>query len=398
MSIRKRTDRKNQWGYIFDAAAVDGKRREIAAWGFATKKAAASAEATRRLEVEREQELRAKGVTAPIPRTLKALLDEFLDQHCERNLAPKTVERYRDSLPYLSPELLAMPVNDVTPLHLTREWNRLHESGGHTRKKQVRGMSPKTVRNIAGVVSAAYKEGLAWGVVERNPVTDSKRPSGAGKRGTSFTSFDQNLIIKGTIHWALPIILELAAATGARRGEVLAMRWQDIAGTGITIGRSLSQTRKALHFKEPKTPAGYRTLTLPESTLKLLADHRQAQTVARLQFGPDYRTDLDLIICNADGEPLKPDSISGTVSNYLKRLKVGGSLHKLRHSHGSHLLAAGVELTAVSERLGHADVSITAKVYAHAVKGRDAEAAKKWEEFQGRVGKDSLPTEKEKTQ
>lgn len=66
----------------------------------------------------------------------------------------------------------------------------------------------------------------------------------------------------------------------------------------------------------------------------------------------------------------------------------------MRHSHGSHLLAAGVELTAVSERLGHADVSITAKVYAHAVKGRDAEAAKKWEEFQGR-GAEQV---KEKTQ
>jgi integrase len=257
-------------------------------------------------------------------------------------------------------------------------------------------MAPKTVRNIAGVVSAAYKEGLAWGVVERNPVTDSKRPKGAGKQGKSYTSFDQNLIIKGTVHWALPVILELAAATGARRGEVLALRWRDFnpAVSEIIIGRSLSQTKVGLHFKEPKTPAGYRTLTLPESTVKLLVDHRKAQSEARLLFGPDYRSDLDLIICNPDGEPLKPDSISGTVSNYLKRLKVGGSLHQLRHSHGSHLLAAGVELTAVSERLGHADASITARVYGHAVKGRDAEAAKKWEEFQGRGTEQA----KEKTQ
>ena len=60
------------------------------------------------------------------------------------------------------------------------------------------------------------------------------------------------------------------------------------------------------------------------------------------------------------------------------------SLHTLRHSHGSHLLAAGMEITAVSERLGHSSVRVTADVYSHAIRGRDDEAARRWEEFQGR--------------
>jgi integrase len=83
---------------------------------------------------------------------------------------------------------------------------------------------------------------------------------------------------------------------------------------------------------------------------------------------------------------LKPDSISSAVSALFKRLKIpkpkGASLHLLRHSHGSHLLAAGMELPAVSERLGHSSVVVTATVYSHRVSGRDKEAAIKWDEFQ----------------
>jgi integrase len=117
-----------------------------------------------------------------------------------------------------------------------------------------------------------------------------------------------------------------------------------------------------------------------------LESHRQQQEVFRQQFGTDYRTDLDLIFANPDGTPLRPDSISSSVSALFKRLKLpkpkGTSLHLLRHSHGSHLLASGMELTAVSERLGHSSPFVTATVYSHAIKGRDREAARKWEEFQ----------------
>ena len=117
-----------------------------------------------------------------------------------------------------------------------------------------------------------------------------------------------------------------------------------------------------------------------------LDTQRKRQQEFRQQYGPDYRTDLDLIFANPDGTPLKPDSVSASVSALCRRLKLpkGVSLHTLRHSHGSHLLAAGMEITAVSERLGHSSVRVTADVYSHAIRGRDDEAARRWEEFQGR--------------
>jgi integrase len=82
-----------------------------------------------------------------------------------------------------------------------------------------------------------------------------------------------------------------------------------------------------------------------------------------LGVGPDYRA---------------------AVSALCRRLKLpkGASLHALRGSHGSHLLASGVPLPAASERLGHSSVRVTADVYAHALRGQDDEAARRWQEFQ----------------
>jgi integrase len=179
--------------------------------------------------------------------------------------------------------------------------------------------------------------------------------------------------------------LEVAAATGARRGEVLALRWSDIQDGRAIITRSLTQTRQLLEFKGTKTERP-RDVKVPESALAALDAHRKRQDEFRQQFGRDYRADLDLIFANPDGEPLRPNSISSVVSLLFRRLGLpkGASLHSLRHSHGSHLVADGVPLPVVSERLGHSSVRTTADVYAHALRGQDDDAARRWDEFQRR--------------
>jgi integrase len=152
------------------------------------------------------------------------------------------------------------------------------------------------------------------------------------------------------------------------------------------IARSLTQTRALLEFKGTKTEEP-RPVSLPVSAIAALNEHRMVQDEFRREFGPDYRADLDLIFANPDGTPLKPDSISSAVSLLFRRLKMakGTSLHSLRHTHTSHLLASGVPLTAVSARLGHASIRTTQEIYAHMIHGQDDEAARKWEEFQNQT-------------
>ena len=183
--------------------------------------------------------------------------------------------------------------------------------------------------------------------------------------------------------------LDLAAATGCRRGELLALCWSDIVDGRAMIGRSLTQTRDVLEFKCTKTEKP-RPVALPESAIAVLEAHRQQQDEFRRQFGPDYRADLDLIFANPDGTMLRPDSVSATVSALFKRLKFpkpkGAALHLLRHSHTSHLLASGVPLPAVSARLGHSSMRTTQEIYGHMIPGQDDEAARRWDDFQKQYG------------
>jgi integrase len=394
---RKYESGKTVWRYILSApGSTRQDRRLVEAVGFASKQQAIDAEAQRRTVELQKHELEKAGggpVAAALPTTLTMLFHEFFRQHAEEKLAPKTIERYRELAAYLAPELLAMPLGDITPLHLSREWNRLLKSGGRSRKtRQARPLSAKTVRHIAGLVSSAFARAERWGLVAKNPVTRSEPPIPKKHRGVALTPAQQFLVFtSATGPWCLRTFLQFCAATGARRGELLALRWSDLQDGRAIITRSLTQTRQVLEFKGTKTERP-RDVKVPESVLAVLEMHRKRQDEFRQQYGADYRADLDLIFANPDGAPLRPNSISAVVSLLFRRLNLpkGASLHSLRHSHGSHLVADGVPLPVVAERLGHSSIRTTVDVYAHALRGQDDDAARRWDEFQRRGTADGL--------
>jgi integrase len=293
-----------------------------------------------------------------------------------------------------------MPINEITPLHLHREWQRLLERGGHYRRtKAPRPLSKKTVRNIAGVVSSAFTRAIRWGLIAVNPVTNSEPPVPKKTKGAAMTPAQVDLLIgAATGPWCLPMCLEMDVALGARRGEVLALRWSDIVDGRAIIARTLSQTKEGgLTFKPVKGHEATeepRVVAIPEDVLVKLAAHRKQQDEFRVQFGPDYRADLDLIFANPDGTPLKPNSISATVSALFKKLKIpkpkGSSLHLLRHTLASQMLDIGIPLPVVSARLGHSSIRTTAEIYSHAIHGQDDEATRKWQEYQIRKRAEKL--------
>jgi integrase len=392
---RKYESGKTSWFYKFQPAGATRGTTTIREFGFATKREAEDAERRRRADEEQKLALAAVGavVSGPVPQTLGAVLVEFFIQHVDKKLAPKTIERYHEQAAYISTELLNMPIAAITPLHLSREWTRPLSSGGHRRYTgEPRPLSAKTVRNMAGVLSSAFARAVKWGLVAANPVANSEPPVPRKPRGIALTTLQQNSVIAAASGpWCMGAFLEVCAGTGARRGEVLALRWSDITDGRASIERSLTQTKTILEFKSTKTEDSARPVSLPRSTILALELHRERQNEFRREFGPNYRTDLNLIFANPDGSPLRPDSVSASVSVICRRLKLpkGVSLHTLRHSHGSHLLAAGMEITAVSERLGHSSIRVTAEVYSHAIRGRDDEAAKRWDDFQQRNSPDT---------
>ena len=271
---RKYQSGKTVWRYLFSGpGATRQNRRLFAEVGFVSKQDAIDAEAKRRTEELQKYELAKHGaatVAAALPTTFAMLLQEFFRQHAEEKLAPKTIERYRELAAYLAPELLAMPLGEITPLHLNREWNRLLKSGGHHRKtRQARPLSAKTVRNVAGLVSSSFARAEKWGLVTSNPVTRSEPPVPKKHRGMALTPEQQALAFgSATGPWCLATLLEVAAATGARRGEMLALRWSDIQEGRAIITRSLTQTRQVLEFKGTKTETP-RDVKVPRPRLPL---------------------------------------------------------------------------------------------------------------------------------
>jgi integrase len=368
-------------------------RDRLRKFGFATKKEAEVAEAAARME---QQKAECVKNPSSAPGTLDLLMEKFLALHCEGPdpLAGKTVQRYRDHKTYLSSDLLARAPEQITRVDFTAEWKRLLAFGGRTRRdKTPRPLSARTVRHIAATVSSAYNWGGSQGFFSQNlnPVKFSERPRVRKREAVALAPEHAELVLSvGTGFWCRPVYLHAADALGCRRGELLAVRWSDWRNGEFRIARSLTQFRDAagqvrLEFKSTKEDEIH-YVTVPSDLAMALEEHRQLQREFETQFGASYQ-DHDLIFANEDGTPLRPDSVSASVSALCKSLGLpkGTSLHSLRHTHASALLAQGVPLTTVSKRLGHASIRTTADIYSHVIhRAEDQRAARAYEDYRQR--------------
>ncbi|RXZ80996.1 site-specific integrase [Paenibacillaceae bacterium] len=163
------------------------------------------------------------------------------------------------------------------------------------------------------------------------------------------------------------MIILLAATCGLRRGEAIALRWEDVNFQDKTIHIRQSYTRgeKGHIFQEPKTKAGIRVIALPQITVNALKKQRVLQAEDKLAADPAYK-DLGLVTQTKNGSPVNPYYFE---SCWLDMLRKSGlpkiRFHDLRHTHASLLLQQNVHPKVVSERLGHSSVGITLDRYSH---------------------------------
>lgn len=134
--------------------------------------------------------------------------------------------------------------------------------------------------------------------------------------------------------------------------------------------------KHGLRFKQPKTKAGRRDITLPDFLIDVLRDHRRAQLELRFALGAG-KLDPDGLVfpANIEGKPFNPHVFSLEWATLAERNGIAVSLHALRHTHASQLIAAGVDVVTVSKRLGHASPNVTLRVYAHMFRNDDSKAA-----------------------
>ncbi len=166
--------------------------------------------------------------------------------------------------------------------------------------------------------------------------------------------------------------------TGLRRSEVCGLTWHDVdLDTGVVhIRQTVTSVRgRAVSSDETKSDAGRRTILPGAELMAILRRHRAGQNEERLAAGSAW-VDSGAVFAEPDGTALHPGRLSGRFSTLTDKLglpRIG--LHGLRHTHATALLRDRVPITVVSQRLGHADPSITLSTYSHAMPSDDAIAA-----------------------
>jgi integrase len=249
----------------------------------------------------------------PSAQTVAQYLDSWLTDPRGvrgRTLCRKTIERRVEiTRTLIVPHLGHIPLQGLKPGHVETWHRKLLASGG----KNGKPLAPATVRLAHGILCGALKWAAATEVVARNVCNLIPAPAGE-RRDVEILTADTIAAMLNTLrsHWLEPLAVT-ALFTGARLGELLALRWPDIdftAGT-MRIERSLEQTqREGIRAKDPKTRAGRRVIPLPPIALAQLQAHRRMQMERRLFLGRG-KTDADtLVFETADGRPPSPKQTS----------------------------------------------------------------------------------------
>ena len=308
----------------------------------------------------------------------KLTVGEWLKQWLEdaqHRVSRKTLERYREIVEkHLAPALGAVPLGKLQPVHIQNYYARALTSG---RRDGKGGLSRQTVIHHDRVLHVALKRARAVRLISSNPVEDVERPKVERREIEVLEPEEAAALLKAADGTRLHAPIFLALATGLRRGELLALRWNDIdldRGT-LTVNRSLEQTRDGLRFKPPKTKRSRRTIALSPSVIEILQAHKVRQLKVRIALGLG-RNESGLVFTRHDGDLVNPRNFSKEFTRLVKR--AGGrpiTFHGLRHTHFTNLLREGVHPKIASERAGHASIAITMDVYSHAVPGLQEEAA-----------------------
>jgi len=310
--------------------------------------------------------------------TLGDLLDQWF-QAASPGWAPTTVSHTRSIIDvYLKPHLGHLDVEKLTTADIDDFYGYLVRAGS----KQHGPLSPGTVTRVHGVLHRALAQAVRWDWIWMNPASNASppRPRPADIRPPSPEQVIQLLEWASEHDPPLFCFLRLAASTGARRSQLLALRWGDIdwGRRAISFTRALVQGPHGPELRPTKTHRTYR-VELDGVTLALLKEYRK-------RVEANVRANRSALAESAFVFSLRPDGLTPWLPNWATKrfivaLRAAGlshfRLHDLRHFMATEMLASGVPIATVSQRLSHARASTTLNVYAHSVPGGDRKAAEK---------------------
>jgi integrase len=325
-------------------------------------------------QTEEEAERALADITAQIERgtyiketndSVEAFLDEWF-RVSRRHYRTNTAYVYERYLEMLRPMLPKIKAKDMKRLHAEELINRLLEK-----------YKPSTVRYCKRLLSTAFKRGVDWEIIGKNPFTGVKI-TGGDRDYTIWTPEEAHQFMVAVQRQARNpsyyIAFLLALSCGMRKSEILGLRWEN-----VDIDRRLIYVKESLHqdyttgeryLSEPKSRAGNRAIWLDDMTADELRKHKEAR--------PQLVPPKDFVCSTFDYNTLHQRNVTQVLYRIIKaeglpRLR----FHDLRHTHASLLLSTGISPKVTQERLGHARIETTMNTYSHVLPSLQQEAADK---------------------
>jgi len=370
-TVYRRDDRKKPW--VAHVSWHEGDRRRQSKRSYSTKKEA-QATLAETIDSHRRQDF-----VAPTALRVRDFVETWINALETQGRKVSTIAGYRQTMKlYVLPRLGSLKLQDLRATDLDDLYAELLRSGD----VKGRPLSMSTVHHVHTAIGKLLHDAERKGLVVRNVGRLADAPSMAAARDRApdmnvWTPDELSRFLRYVENYRAGALIHLAVMTGMRRGELVALQWD-----AVDLRRSTVKVRSAATYLDgvetidvPKTKRSRRTIDLDQRTVSVIKRHRATQREELFELGVTSSTD-DRVFANEIGEPMRPHSVGQAFNRLVESSGIPRiRLHDLRHTHASHLLAAGVNAKVVSERFGHASVSFTLDTYGHVMPGQQSEAA-----------------------
>ena len=302
--------------------------------------------------------------------TLGQWMDVWYENYAKIKVRPSSHQTYKGYIEnHIKPNMGDIPLEKLTTLDLQRLYKTLLSRGRVDRlesKGQPKGLSPKTVRNIHQILSAALKLAQEQRIILTNPAEGCALPKVEHREMKTLPVEQLQSFLREAKDSGVFELYYLELATGLRRGELLGLKWEDIdlEHGDLRVRRQIARIDGRVVEAPLKTRNAYRTLPLAEDTVSILEEQKK-----KVGSSP-------WVFPSATGDPISPDSVLHMLHRVLKRAGLPEvRFHDLRHTFATLALQNGVDIKTVSGMLGHFSAGFTLDTYAHVTTSAQKAAA-----------------------
>jgi integrase len=305
---------------------------------------------------------------------LKDYLSQWLRDYVKANLSAKTYERYESIVRvHLVPSLGHIQLFKLRPDHIQKLYGaKLND-----------GLAARSVLYIHRILHKSFETALKWGLLSRNILDGVDTPKSKRNEMQIWDANEVNRFLETAKNSQYYTLFFTALYTGARRSELLALRWSDVdlLLCTMSINRGLHYINKQYIFTEPKSAKSRRVIALSPDSVKVLRDHYDEQAMEKAMVDIKIQ-ESDLIFTTYDNKPLRPNTVSRAWANITKQAGVRViRFHDARHTHASLMLKQGIHPKIVQERLGHSTIATTLDIYSHVAPGMQEAAAQRFDDI-----------------